>query len=268
MIKVPGFVRFSLATLLLVCVFIGALMGLARTYRVWQHVMTLRFDSPIINNQIYCGFSSAAFDSTSKRLAVYSIATKSVMVFDLTLRQKMWETKLSMSGRISSQFLKNDTVVQFNDEGDLHVFFSVGDGNQVPENELVNPSSQSNNVEWIVSKNEKEGEISSIIFVDDGGIACRSKIGDETAWPNYDSGSTGRVTKGEFWETIPGDGGFAARFSNDGNLLAFVHRDRVTIWHRSRDYGWSGMATIPFFWIVLGTGIGLCFKRDIVKSCG
>ena len=277
-----GFVRFSLATLLLACVFAGAVMGCWIGRNPWLHQHDL---PPAGVKSANCHLNDyLTFDEKNEKLAVFRSNRKILELYDLATRKSVWTATPSTCGAGVS--------LSFHDTQDRLFVGSPHDAPFRMDCLFVSDGKHDGN-----AKNFREQEWPSRNTVERVRLDER-KLQTADAWNQYSDKpivyETAKCTYrlkdglpgGKEWAVPSPDidqppqplckifsaGGLAieirtekpvvaARYSGDGRLLALMDdQGVVSVWKRSRFYDPRGMFLMPVFWIAVGAGIGLLFK--------
>ena len=285
MTKVPGFVRFSLATLLLVCVFVGAVMGCwigrnpwVREYELPAHALRSTGANGQWNDYL-------TFNATGEKLAIFRSHGNDLELYDLATRKSVWRKSsgtcylhlclniLDASGRL----LVGDYVSSSNhpyvsrchllSNGKDDFNYPVGQSEEFP---IRNSIARIRLGEILTSSNWLQYSAIPTVFETakhDYRLKDSSPDGKEWAVPSPDIEKPPQSVckifsaSGSAIEIHTEKPVVAARYSEDGKLLALMDdQGVVSIWKRSRYYDPRGLFAMPVFWIAVGAGIGLCFK--------
>jgi hypothetical protein len=271
--------RFSLATLLLVCAFAGALMGCWTQREPWRRCMDFPSAGPRVSSQTINDY--IAFDSSGDKLAVYQ-SGGGVRVFDLIAQKCLWAREYTQS-----LFL---TTLQFDDTTQELALFNhlrVGDysgllvqrlalidGNDHARSELIRndgtlaaPQPYFFSREGLTPRDPRHRVDPVLSFNDTTGMCLVSYTADgkELAAPAGFYTSSKPICRislrNQSYTIDTGIPIVATRYSPDSQYLAMLHKDgAVSVWLRQHSFGPWGWLELPMFWIAASSGLALLVR--------
>jgi len=238
--------RFHLSTLLLLCVFAGACVGLRLSPSVWKEEKSILEGVPATG--IGYTVTAVAFDSTGTRLFV---GTGGSYLLDVKSKQILWRKPVSEWTITSAKFVERDTEV--------HFFFSYIPYS-LPERFLgeLYLRTEDGTENWLRRRASSYSAIQS-----QNDISVTSPDGTETV-RFYEPFAASIYGRGDAETPIcklrlRGGHLHCAAYSPDGQYLALGDEYGMTLYRRTRGYGWTGWLRLPLFWAAAAALVALIF---------
>ncbi len=238
------FPRFHLSTLLLLCVFCGACVGVWLTPPEWERYFELHVPDPKTADE---GFA-LAFNPASTLLFAQDIASRRLI--ELPAKKIVWSSQNQyLTHAIHARFARNDDCIQ-------SATFPLRDG------------------VLLDCYSSRDGALREVLYESmgqlDSGYSLPVQFAGESVGLTPD-GANVLMHTGTWGNAAlvlkAGDPIANLGYSFDGCYLAAGGGGNLIVWRRTRDYGWRGYPALPLFWIAALSFAGLIviFIRHVLR---
>jgi len=228
--------RFHLSTLLLACVFAGALIGLWLAPPVWQRHFVIALPSTNATHKDRL-VGAVAFNRKGTFLFAQEIYQRRCLI-ELQTQKIIWDVPNDTGiFAMFARFVEDDATIQAVNQRVDEDFESVDCYSTLTG-------------EHIMTFRTPVGSL----FETDG-LLPKVSFQSENARPDIETRTRilfdiGRVESPDY-ELNVGHSFAGLAYSLDGRYLATGWDGGVTIWRRTRGYGWKGYFELPLFWIAV-----------------
>jgi|ERR1043165_262546 hypothetical protein len=235
------FPRFHLSTLLLLCIFAGAAMGIYFQRATWRLDFSLPLDDRAVPSLYYQ--ACVLCDRNDDTLLV--MKWDKLYAFDLKSRTLRWERALPKSHWIR----RSDAFVNIGDAPPAwDLYYSLRDG-AVPDTTL----------------GESWG---TAVRIDTGRELTASHDGSE--WLASQSAAIEVAQSNPPRATYPlktASYCYSVAFLPNGRHVVLQLFDRIEFWRRIPAYGWRGAFESPLYWVAALSilGLGIALVRQVVS---
>ncbi len=265
--------RFHLSTLLLLCVFCGACVGLWLRGGAWQRDYFLSYGDAQSSPQS----ASAKFTFNLEKARLLAFHDRQVYVFDILNRRLLSKKPSSLPYTIDEIFVQSD-----------------GKAVRIKAPYRFRPKERSVELADHDAVINFDGDTLRYILPDTPEPKFNETVRDMTSeclrsnrwWPDsgnycYEEAYCNRdkmliafrihgldpICAPDLYDIEVGRGCDTTRFSFDGQQLAIGQEDGISVWRRTRSYGWKGYLELPLFWIAFVSLLALIaiFVRSLLR---